>query len=174
MANDEELMLACAHGRGQALEELFARYRQPIWAFFARRLRGGARAEELAQDVFVAVLKNAARYTPEAPFRSYLFGIAFNVLAADRRRWAQHASASLDTIEPEAQATDMDAGLWVRQALGKLSQDDREIVMLREFEQLSYEEIADVLAVPVNTVRSRLFRARMELKRCLNIPVRKT
>jgi RNA polymerase sigma-70 factor (ECF subfamily) len=174
MASDEELMRACAHARGEAFEELFARYRQPIWAFFARRLRDAARAEELAQDVFVAVLQNAARYRSDAPFRAYLFGIAFNVLAAERRRGVRRGSGSLDAIEPEARATDVDAALWVRQALGKLSQDDREIVMLREFEQLSYEEIADVLEVPINTVRSRLFRARMELRRWLNIPVQKT
>jgi RNA polymerase sigma-70 factor (ECF subfamily) len=57
--------------------------------------------------------------------------------------------------------------LWIRQAIGRLDGVDREVVMLREFEQLAYTEIAAVLDVPVNTVRSRLFRARMELRRLL-------
>ena len=54
--------------------------------------------------------------------------------------------------------------MWVRQALKHLRQDEREILMLREYEQLSYEEIAGLMRLPVNTVRSRLFRARMALK----------
>ena len=56
------------------------------------------------------------------------------------------------------------AGLWVREALEQLEKTDREILMLREYEQLSYAEIAATLRVPLNTVRSRLFRARMALK----------
>ena len=60
-----------------------------------------------------------------------------------------------------------DAALWVRQALGKLDAQEREVLMLREYEQLSYAEIADLLRLPVNTVRSRLFRSRMALKNYL-------
>ena len=61
-----------------------------------------------------------------------------------------------------------DEGLWVRQALGRLDDADREIVMLREFDQLTYAEIARLLELPINTVRSRLFRARMALRRLLS------
>ena len=66
-----------------------------------------------------------------------------------------------------ADAADPDAGIWVRRALALIDPGDRDILMLREFEQLSYQEIADVQNVPVNTVRSRLFRARMALKDAL-------
>ena len=59
------------------------------------------------------------------------------------------------------------AVVWVRQALQKLDPLEREIIMLREYEQLSYSEIADLLRLPLNTVRSRLFRARMAMKGCL-------
>ena len=64
-------------------------------------------------------------------------------------------------------AASADNGLWVKRALGGLDPQDREIVLLREYEQLSYAEIAGVLGLPLNTVRSRLFRARGELRRLL-------
>ena len=60
--------------------------------------------------------------------------------------------------------------MWVRSALGELDADDREMLMLREYEQLSYQEIADLKQMPLNTVRSRLFRARMALKAMLERP----
>jgi RNA polymerase sigma-70 factor (ECF subfamily) len=166
MTTDEDLMLACREGSGEAFEELFGRYRQPIWGYFRRRLLDSARAEELAQETFVAVLEGARRYVPRAPCRAYLYGIAFNLLAAERRRASRHPPAAL-TDEIGMTRTASDEGLWVRQALGRLDESDREIVMLREFEQLSYVEIAGLLDLPVNTVRSRLFRARMELRRLL-------
>ena len=64
--------------------------------------------------------------------------------------------------------------MWVRSALGELDADDREMLMLREYEQLSYQEIADLKQMPLNTVRSRLFRARMALKAMLERPARDT
>jgi RNA polymerase sigma-70 factor (ECF subfamily) len=64
--------------------------------------------------------------------------------------------------------------LWVRQAVAKLERLDREILMLREFERLSYAEIADLLRLPLNTVRSRLFRARMALRDLLLTPAPKS
>ena len=127
-------------------------------------MRSPERAEELAQDVFTALLAAAPRYEPRAAFRSYLFGIAYNVLMADRRR---HRDAeSLDADVAGAAADPADA-IWVRRALAQLEPDDREVVMLREYEQLSYQEIADLLGMPLNTVRSRLFRARARLRELL-------
>src|SRR5258707_15224670 len=86
-----------------------------------------------------------------------------NLLAAERRRRFRDAPPG----EPASEATSddaADAAVWVRQALEKLDGSEREILMLREYEQLSYSEIADLLNLPVNTVRSRLFRARMAMK----------
>ena len=76
--------------------------------------------------------------------------------------------ASTVRIEPQSPPSTQESGLWVREALAKLDSADCEILMLREYEQLSYGEIAELLRIPVNTVRSRLFRARMALKECLN------
>lgn len=147
---------------------LFARYRQPVWAFFRRRVPDPERARELAQDTFAAVLEAAPRYEPCAAFRSYLFGIAFNVLAAARRRMPRHQTSADGAIgEAAAPASDPADVLWVRQALSALDLDDREILMLREYDGLAYDDIAALLGVPLNTVRSRLFRARLALREAL-------
>src|SRR5688572_7053109 len=84
-------------GSRTAFETLFGRYREAIWAFFRRRTADAGRAEELAQDAFVAVLDGAARYERRGPFRSYLFGIAYNVLLADRRKAARRVTDPLET-----------------------------------------------------------------------------
>ena len=167
MTTDEALMADMRRGSREAFEAIFERYRGAMWGFYRRRLRDRARAEELVQDVFVAVLENAVRYEPRAPFRSYLFGIAFNLLKAERRRGGAAASAAEG--EPAAAGTDPDTALWVRRALASLDADDREIVMLREYEGLSYQEISALLHLPLNTVRSRLFRARMDLREILTL-----
>ena len=169
MTSDENLMLEFQRGSREAFTELFQRYREPIYGFFRRRLNHAARAEELAQETFVAVLRGVARYEPRAAFRSYLYGIALNLLAAERRKAGREFHRAGDAVEasdPPA-ANDPDAALWVRRAVEQLDADEREVLLLREYEQLSYEEIAGVLRIPVNTVRSRLFRARMALKESL-------
>lgn len=164
---DEQLIADARTGSREAFEVLFDRYRRPIWEFFRRRTVDAARAEELAQDTFVALLEGAPRYEARAAFRSYLFGIAYNVLHADRRRAALRRTDTLEFDPAATAAADPDAGLWVRRALGQLDEGDREILMLREYAELSYQEIADLRRLPLNTVRSKLFRARMALKAAL-------
>ena len=162
-------MLEFQQGSGEAFTELFRRYREPIYGFFRRRLQDPARAEELAQEAFLAILKSVQRYEPRALFRTYLYGIAVNMVYAERRKAVRQAGHLSDEKAVESSAdpatlADPDAGLVVRDAVGRLDENDREVLLLREYEQLSYEEIAAVLRVPVNTVRSRLFRARMALR----------
>jgi RNA polymerase sigma-70 factor (ECF subfamily) len=162
MISDEALMLDFQRGSRPAFEELFARYREPLYGFFRRRLQNPERAEELAQETFLAVIRGAARYEPRALVRTYLYGIALKLVAAERRKQQTSATTPLETEPAVDDASE--AALWVRQALEKLDSGEREILMLREYEQLSYSEIADLLRLPVNTVRSRLFRSRMALK----------
>jgi RNA polymerase sigma-70 factor (ECF subfamily) len=162
--SDEDLMGQVREGIPGGFDRLFDRYREPVWRFFRRRNTDEARAEELTQDVFAGIFAAAARYEPRAPFRSYLFGIAYNVLMADRRKRAVVAEPLSDYAAPGA---DPDTVLWVRTALQALEAVDREILMLREYEQLSYQEIAELQSLPLNTVRSRLFRARLALRDAL-------
>lgn len=164
---DEQLMLDAQAGTAGSFEALFERYRALIWRFFRRRVADERRAEELAQDVFTALLDALPRYRAAGAFRSYLFAIAYNVLQADRRKSGTRKPQPLDDEVPAADTADPESALWVRRALAQLEPDDREILMLREYEQLSYQEIADVQRVPLNTVRSRLSRARMALRAAL-------
>jgi RNA polymerase sigma-70 factor, ECF subfamily len=164
-------MLAYRGGDNAAFDALFDRYRDPIWRFFRRRFADVRRAEELTQETFLAVVRGAPRYEPRSAFRSYLFGIAFNVLSASRREDRRGAMTPLDGVEPVASGSDATAVLWVRQALAELDEHEREVLMLREYDQLSYDEIAQVLGIAVGTVRSRLFRARLALKEKLVGPV---
>ena len=163
MTSDEALMLAFQGGSRAAFEELFARYRKPLHGFFGRRLNQPERAEDLVQETFLAVIRAASRYEPRALVRTYLYGIAFNLLAAERRKLLRSSTLGPSAPEPKIGGTP-DSGLWVRQAMEKLDAPDREILMLREYEQLSYSDIAELLRIPINTVRSRLFRSRLALK----------
>jgi RNA polymerase sigma-70 factor (ECF subfamily) len=163
MISDEALMLEFRGGSHPAFEQLFARYRGPLYGFFRRRLNGDQRAEDLTQETFIVVIRASVQYQQRALFRTYLYSIALNLLAAERRK--QFRDSPPGEIAPEPATDDApDTALWIRQALDKLDDSEREILMLREYEHLSYAEIAELLKLPVNTVRSRLFRARMALK----------
>jgi len=163
MTSDEALMLEFQGGSRAAFEELFARYRNPLHGFFRRRLNNPERAEDLIQETFLAVIRAASRYEPRASVRTYLYGIAFKLLAAERRKFLTSSTLGQSALEPRTGGT-AECGLWVRQAMEKLDAPEREILMLREYEQLSYSDIAELLRIPVNTVRSRLFRSRLALK----------
>jgi len=174
LTSDEQLMLAHQQGAADAFAELFARYREPVFGFFRRRCGQEARAEELAQDVFLAVLRGTEHWEPRARFRTWVYAIAMKMLWAERRKAAREAGAvPVEAAEfassgalPDA-VGETDDALAVRQAVTRLDEADREVLLLREYEQLRYDEIAAVLDVPVGTVRSRLFRARMALKELL-------
>ena len=118
---------------------------------------------------FLVLLRAAARYEPRALFRTYLYAIAFKILRAHRRKAAFRATffGQPKSIPDPAKQDATESGLWVRRAVEKLDRIDREVLLLREFEQLSYAEIADLLQLPINTVRSRLFRARTALRNLL-------
>jgi len=168
--SDERLMLAFTQGSSEAFTELFHRYKQPIYGFFCRRISDPASAEELTQETFFALLRAAAHYEPRALFRTYLYAIGFKILRAHRRKTAFRAAflGRRNSVPDPSKHDATESGLWVRRAIAKLEPVDREIVMLREFEQLSYAEIADLLQLPLNTVRSRLFRARIALRELLD------
>jgi RNA polymerase sigma-70 factor, ECF subfamily len=163
MISDEALMIEFQSGSRAAFEELFVRYHDPLHGFFRRRLDKPERAEDLAQETFLAVISATSRYEPRALFKTYLYGIALKLVAAERRKQARDGPPSDPVMEPSVEDVS-EVVLWVRQALQALDPSEREILMLREYEQLSYSEIGELLRIPVNTVRSKLFRARLALK----------
>jgi len=162
VTSDETLMLQFQRGSRPALDELFSRYRQPLFGFFRRRLEFKYRAEDLTQETFLVVMRSAERYEPRSLVRTYLYGVALKLLSAERRK--HFRGAAIEFFSEPLTVENPDAAMWVRQALGRLDAQEREILMLREYEQLSYAEIADLLQIPVNTVRSKLFRSRLALR----------
>lgn len=169
MISDEALMLEFQRGSREAFEELFERYRGPLFGFLRRRLTSRERAEDLTQETFLAVVQATTRCEPRTRRKTYLYGIAFHLLATEHRKLKTNPVPNPASGEHRdlAVAESPEAALWVREALQKLDPTEREILMLREYEQLSYAEIASVLRLPVNTVRSRLFRSRMAVKQYL-------
>lgn len=167
MNDDEQLMLHFQDGSPDAFGELFDRYRRPIYGYFRRRVRDAARAEELMQDTFVALLRSVVRYEVRATFKTYLYSIALKILWTERRKSrGDHEEA--DDLPDQRQRGDPAVAIVVRKALDRIDPVYREVLMLREYEQLSYDEISEVLKVPVSTIRSRLFRARKEMKGLLD------
>ena len=173
-ANDEQLMAAFSCGVPGAFDELFLRYKQPLFGFFRRRVADAAQAEELTQETFLAVLRSASHYKPSATFRTYLYAFAFNLLRAHRRKAAFRAMFHAASEREPAARGSLDREMVLRDAVNRLERIDREVLLLREFEQLSYAEIAELLGLPLNTVRSRLFRARMALREMLTAPAQRT
>lgn len=170
--SDEDLMVAFSRGQTDAFSALFARYKQPVFGFFRRRVADPAQAEELTQETFLAILRASERYQPSALFRTFLYAVGFKILRAYRRKAAFRATFLGEQVHDREPAIDnaIEARTLLRDAVGKLESLDREILLLREFEQLSYAEIADLLSLPLNTVRSRLFRARQALHDLLAAP----
>jgi len=154
-------MLEFKRGEAPAFAELFARYKNPIYGYVRRRVSDPGRAEEITQDVFLALVQHRNGYEVTASFKTYLYRIAMNRIVSEHRKKKEDEAPAID---PAAPGGDPAVVQQVREALGQLEPEQREIVLLREYQGLSYQEIAEVLKVPVGTVRSRLFRAKMALR----------
>ena len=156
-------MQAFKHGEAPAFRALFDRYKNSVYGFVRRRVDDPGRAEEITQDVFMALVERRNGYEVRSSFRTYLYRIALNRVASEHRKPdPEPASAP----EPVA-GGDPSVVQQVRDALDTLDPEQKQVVMLREYEGLSYQEIADVLKVPVGTIRSRLFRAKLALRELL-------
>lgn len=176
---DEQLMTAFQGGDDSAFEQLYARYQRPIFQYVYRRIGLGPRAEELTQEVFMGLIRSRGSWRREASFRTYLYRIAFNQCASEARRadfrtvdpLERPDGTSLDVESdgpgPDGEATRRQEAAIVAGALADLDGDQREAIVLREYQGLSYEEIAEVTGVAVGTVKSRIFRGKLELRRLL-------
>lgn len=176
---DEELMAQFQAGDDGAFERLYERYKRPIYHYVYRRVGHDGRAEELAQEVFLGLVRARGSWRQEASFKTYLYRIALNQCASEARRGDFKKT---DPIErPDGTQIDVEdarplqdhetsrreEARLVEYALGQLDADQREAILLREYQGLSYEEIADVTNSALGTVKSRIFRGKLELKRLL-------
>ena len=173
MDEDAQLMLAARDGDARAFETLFKRYSTRLVSFLARMVPERARAEELAQDVFVRIYQARERYEPTARFSTYLFGIASNLALnelarAHRKRerpFPEHIEIRIAGTEPtaEEQIAHRRTREQLEEALDELPARQRAALLLRVDEGLGYEEIATALDTSVSSVKSLIHRARCEL-----------
>ena len=182
---DAALMLRVKRGDKQAFAELVDKYKQPVVNFICRMLRDGTEAEDLAQNVFLQVYKSAHRYRVSAKFSTWLFTIARNLCLNEIRRRSRHPAESLDAPHPEHddqplhQFEDKETSLppdallhseleqKIEQALATLPENQRTAILLCRQEDLSYEEIADVLGCSLSATKSLIHRGRETLKQML-------
>ena len=168
-----------------AYDELVRIYSASIFHVAYRMLGEPAEASDAVQEIFLKVFRNIGGFKGEAALKTWVFRIAFSELLNRLRWWRRRhrfATMSLDeqpngtgighsvpspspTPEQMLQAKEQETA--IHQALGRLSKDHRSIIVLRDIEGFSYNEIADVLGVSIGTVKSRLARARSDLKKSL-------
>jgi RNA polymerase sigma-70 factor (ECF subfamily) len=177
-AEDVRLMRSVAAGDTTAFEKLIERHQALVAGTVARMLGSNSDVEDIAQQVFIRVWKSAGRYVARAKFTTWLLKITRNLVFNEMRRAKRHPHVPVQ-IEPEAdeiplkdeQTAAPDVTLLeselqaaIEKAIGLLPDTQRMALVLRRYEELSYEEIADVLDLSVPAVKSLLFRARTELR----------
>jgi len=170
---EDALVARLRQGDHRAFEELVIAYQHRVFGVALRMLGNRAEAEEIAQETFLRAHRALPEFRGDARLHTWLYAIAsrlcLNRLAsADRRlvRADDEALAAASADEPSAAArmerAELDAA--VREAIAALPEERRIVVVLRDLEGLSYEEIGEVLELEPGTVRSRLHRARLDLK----------
>jgi RNA polymerase sigma factor (sigma-70 family) len=166
--DDELLAVRCQLGEPAAFDDLIARWHAPLWGF-VRRLTGDEEAaREILQDVWVRVLRGIPRLRDGSRLRAWLFGIARRTLMDRlREQYARLPAADVDVdeIPHELSADDADDLEALEDGLERLPLVEREALTLFYLQELSLNEIAEALDVPVGTVKSRLFRGRRLLRR---------
>lgn len=166
LAPDEaHLLRQTQSGDDQAFELLYSRHQPPIYRYVLRMSGSEAVAEEVVQEVFLALIHGARGYDPSSgPLRSYLYGMARHALARQRRDDWRFEELDGDghpyDANPLEGLTRAQAVDRLRHALAALPAHYREAVVFCEMEELSYADAAEILGVPVGTIRSRLNRAR--------------
>lgn len=173
MLTEEELALKLQYGDRNALAALVKHHHSPLIGFFYRMTDGDRTlAEDLAQETFVRLMRAIHRYEYPRPFKPWLYAIATN-LARDHYKRAEtryHVDAEPDQLHqhpaelPEETLTAADDARQVVEAITSLPDHQREVVILRYYQELSLAEIAEALNIPVGTVKSRLSLGLRRLK----------
>ncbi|RPI73989.1 MAG: sigma-70 family RNA polymerase sigma factor [Planctomycetaceae bacterium] len=179
---DQELIAECLRGQSHAFGELVARYQNRLYNTLKNVLGSAEEAQDACQDTFLTAYQKLHTFGGRSAFYSWLFRIAFNT-AISRTRKKRRATVSIDAAqeqtgsEPIDMRNDLQPGhsletaerqTAVREALAELSEEFRTVLVLKEMEGLKYEEIAEIVDCPIGTVRSRIHRAREELRERLS------
>jgi RNA polymerase sigma-70 factor, ECF subfamily len=195
VANEDDALVAeLQAGSERAFAELIERYHHSLYSIIARSLQDPADASDITQEVFLKVFRNIRGFHGESSLRTWLYRIALNEASNQRRWWTRHKRQEV-AIDAPAGANGNDDGEWeprspgialadggcspfdcaaqtevrhrVEAALRELPEAFRTVVVLREIEGFTYEEIADILQVNLGTVKSRLTRGRAILRTLL-------
>ncbi|MDW7679009.1 MAG: RNA polymerase sigma factor [bacterium] len=183
---DAQIMLQVKNGDAKAFEQLVEKYKLPIINFCLRFSGNKDDAEDLAQDVFVRVFQAAERYEDRAKFSTWLYRIAVNLclnhqrrkklitfLSLDRNhhdsseRSSDNLEALFSSSTPEREYELKEQQRLVQQAINSLPENQKTVVILYRYHNLSYQEIAKILNISISAVESRLHRAKLNLKKRL-------
>jgi len=185
--SDQQVVVFAQQGREDAYRELISRYERPVFSLVFRMVRDRETAEDLAQETFIKVLNNIDRYRPEFKFSSWLFKIANNITIDHLRRRqldtismegapdavtaesARATSIAVASSAPSAleQMESRELGGAIEKAIAKLRPEHRACIILRHVEDYSYDEIAEIVKLPLGTVKTYIHRARQELRESL-------
>lgn len=152
----------CRRGDESAMAYLVGKHRKRLIRVAANVLRDSFEAEDVAQEAFVKAFREVGRLRDDRAFASYIYKICVR-LCMDRLRSKRSEPGAVDKVQL-SEAPGVETRVVVEKLLDKLSPELRATLVLREIEQLSYEEVAEVLRVPVGTVRSRLHTAREKFR----------
>jgi RNA polymerase sigma-70 factor, ECF subfamily len=167
-------------GDEKAFEVLVAEFERPIVRFLYRYLGNLEEAKEVCQDVFVKVFRGLPRFQNHCSLKTWIYRITLNTVLNEKRRWYQRlkdrfmglegiSQTKFDSLpDPEMSLTMSERCRRVNVALRKLRPDHRAILVLRDLEGLSYQQISAALGLNLGTVKSRLARARQEMKDAVN------
>jgi RNA polymerase sigma-70 factor (ECF subfamily) len=158
MGTDEALIGEVAHGNEPALREPLRRYERPL-SHFIYRYTAGRDVEDLYQETWLRVVRAAARFEPGKRFSTWLFQIAVNLCRDWRRRAPPEATDAADETLAAEDLERVDAGVDALRLLARLPAQQREVLILRYFQDLTEEETAAILECPKGTVKSRMHQA---------------
>jgi RNA polymerase sigma-70 factor (ECF subfamily) len=183
-AEEDALVTALTQGSEDAYEILIQRYQQPVYSLVCRLVNDSAEAPDIVQEVFLKVFRSIGAFRGNSSLKTWIYRIAVNE-AYNHRRWfcrhhRQEVALSSDEgpghlaggvtdpgRSPFDQAADHETRALVEQALEKLNPKFRAAVVLRDIEDLNYEDIAEVLDISLGTVKSRIMRGREALRKIL-------
>lgn len=168
--SDELLAIRCQLGEPEAFDELVARWHAPLWAFLQRLTGDDDVAADTLQETWLAIVRGIPRLREPARIRPWLFGIARR--AAMNRLRVQYRDAVDESVDVTTLPADVEVGMKdelhiMHEELSRLPLLEREILGLFYLQELSLVQVAEVLVIPVGTVKSRLFRARRMLRELL-------
>lgn len=178
---DQELVRRVQSGDKTAFDLLFSRYQQKIINLISRYVKDSSEVQDVAQEAFIKAFRALPRFRGESAFYTWLYRIAINTAKnhlVSRGRRPPNTDVDFDDAElnptstvlqeaesPEAALARDQLSNGIDAAIAELPEDLRSAVTLREFDGLSYEQIAEIMDCPVGTVRSRIFRARESIER---------